>query len=102
MKVVAYVPDLMDRSKFDAVKDQVDIKFASRPEQLASVEADLLIVDLGRPGVIEALSGSQAEKVGFISHVDDDARLRATTAGVRVYARSAFFSRLVSIVTKSG
>lgn len=101
-KVVAYVPDMMDRSKFGALDGVVDLKFASALESLGRADADLIVADLSRPGVIECLRQLPQEKAGFFSHVDEKTRTDAVTAGVRVYTRSAFFSRLVAIITNSG
>ncbi len=101
MRVVAYVPDLMDRSRFRGLGAEIDITFVSSAGALAETDADLVVADLSRPGVIETLERIEAPRVGFFSHVDDETRQFAIAAGVRVYARSAFFSRLVAIITKS-
>lgn len=94
-RIVAYVPDLMDRSKVAAAGDVV---FASRPGDLAglSATADVVVVDLTRPGAVEALSGLSAGRViGFANHTSRDVIEAARAAGCRqVMARSEFFSRL--------
>lgn len=93
-RVVAYVPDLMDRSRFGQAGS---VHFVDRPDQLvlASQEADLVIVDLGRPGVLEVLPDLGVPTVGFGSHVDRELLQAARAAGCdQVLARSAFFSRL--------
>jgi hypothetical protein len=87
VKIVAYVPDLMDRSKVPAtvfVRDPADLA--------AHVDADVYVVDLGRPGVLDAI-GSLAGRhvVGFASHVDGNLIAAARAAGVAVYRRSEFF-----------
>jgi DNA-binding NarL/FixJ family response regulator len=62
--------------------------------------ADLIILDLSRPGVSAAVadlrrSGSQARIVGFVSHVDDVGIEMAKAAGCdEVLPRSRFFARL--------
>jgi hypothetical protein len=102
MKVVAYVPDLMDRSRISAVGGAaVDIEFVSNPGGLRepAASADLVIVDLGRPGVLEVLADIAAPTVGFGSHVDRDLLAAAHASGCdQVLARSAFFGRLRSLL----
>jgi hypothetical protein len=91
-RVVAYVPDLMDRSRLGG-----SVNFVRAPAELvaASVGADLVLVDLGRPGVLEVLSSIGAPTIGFASHVDRELIDAARVAGCgEVLARSAFFSRL--------
>jgi hypothetical protein len=93
-RVVAFVPDLMDRSRFGQA---AGVEFVDRPDQLvaAAAGADLVIVDLGRPGVLEVLPEITSPTVGFGSHVDRDLLEAARAAGCnQVLARSAFFSRL--------
>jgi hypothetical protein len=77
------------------------VVFVSRPEELAeaAADADLVIVDLGRPGVLEALADITVPTVGFGSHVDRERLEAARSAGCdQVLARSAFFSRLDQIL----
>jgi hypothetical protein len=94
--VVAYVPDLMDRSRLAA--PDVSVTFVASPADLAGADADLVVVDLGRPGVLEMLGEldrSGVAVIGFASHVDRDLMAAARSAGCRqVLARSAFFSRI--------
>ena len=90
---VAYVPDLMDRSKVGASVGPVT--FVSRPADLpaASEGAALVVVDLSRPGVLEVLPSIVAPTIGFGRHDDRERLAAATAAGCdRVLARSAFFS----------
>ena len=42
-QIVAYVPNLMDRSRFGDT-----VQFVQEPSDLAAVEADLILVDLSR------------------------------------------------------
>lgn len=97
MRAVAYAPDLMDRSKLAAAAT-VQISFVARPSDLAAaaVGADLVLVDLGRPGVIEALAelGEGPRVVGFGSHVEREVLARAEAAGCEAMARSQFFRSL--------
>ena len=88
--VVAFVPDLMDRSRITGVAG-ANVRFASTP-------ADLVVVDLSRPGVVDVLPDVSAQGVrtlGFGSHVDTATFDAARAAGCdQVMARSAFFSQL--------
>ena len=90
--VLAYVPDLMDRSKVAAVEG---VEFVGRPEDLAGRDADVVVVDLSRPGVLEALPSISGRIIGFASHVDRELMDAARAAGcTEVLARSAFFGRI--------
>jgi hypothetical protein len=109
MAVAAYVPNLMDRSRVAAAAEGlgVEIKFASTVADL-DPSAPLTILDLSRPGVIEALAGSAGvaatgRSVGFASHVDRELMARGREAGCdQVLARSAFFARLPTILLSAG
>src|SRR5689334_4807030 len=96
--VVAYVPDLMDRSKVSAAA--ADVRFVPRPADLAdaATAADLVVVDLSRPGVLDALAdvaGLGVRVIGFGSHVDREVLEDAQAAGCsQVLARSAFFAQI--------
>jgi hypothetical protein len=96
-RVVGYVPDLMDRSRLGG-----SVTFVGAPLDLvsASVGADLVVVDLGRPGVLEVLASIAAPTVGFTSHIDRDLMAAARLAGCdEVLARSVFFSRLPQLLS---
>ncbi|MDQ3570764.1 MAG: hypothetical protein M3396_09140 [Actinomycetota bacterium] len=92
-RVAAYVPDLMDRSKVAAAGD---VTFVTTPADLAATPADLVVLDLSRPGVLEALTDlGGARTVGFASHVDHELLAAAAAAGCdEVLPRSRFFARL--------
>jgi hypothetical protein len=94
--VRAFVPDLMDRSKVLAAAPGAVI--AATPADLAGAgPGDTVLVDLGRPGVLEALPAlvaTGARVIGFGSHVDRALLEAAHGAGCEVLARSAFFARL--------
>ena len=97
MRIVAYVPDLMDRSKVAAAADALGAELVvvagAAALTAAAVGADVVVIDLGRPGVLDALADLRgARTVGFASHVDADLLREARKAGCgRVLARSAFF-----------
>ena len=108
MVVVAYVPDLMDRSRLSAVGGAVGgaaVEFVSSPAGLRDLaaSADLVIVDLERPGVLEILPEVKARTIGFGSHVDRALLAAARAAGCsEVLPRSAFFGRLSSLLAGPG
>lgn len=91
-RVVAYVPDLMDRSRLTGIEGLV---FVPSPTDLAAVDADVAVVDLSRPGVLDALGAVRAVRViGFGSHVDRELLDAARAAGCHdVMPRSAFFAQ---------
>lgn len=94
-RIAAFVPDLMDRSKVAAAA-QGEVTFVGSAADLASVEADVVVVDLARPGVLEALPGlAAARTIGFASHVERDLVKAAEAAGCgQVLPRSRFFASL--------
>jgi len=99
-RTVAYVPDLMDRSKV-ASASGTPVTFVARPTDLpaASAAADLVVVDLSRPGVLEVLPAIAAPTIGFGRHDDRERLAAATAAGCdRVLARSAFFSQVAELL----
>ena len=93
-RVVAYVPDLMDRSKVAAAADCV---FVSRPGDIAALcpAADVVVVDLTKPGVVEVLAGLDARVIGFANHTSREVMDAARAAGCeQVLPRSDFFARI--------
>lgn len=96
MSVVAYAPDLMDRSKLSAAAPH--LTFVARPADLpaAARGADLVVVDLGRPGVLDVLGevAAAARVIGFGSHVERATLEQAEAAGCRAMPRSQFFRSL--------
>ena len=101
--VVAYVPDLMDRSKVSAAAGSA-VRFVRQPADLveAATTADVVVVDLGRDGVIDALADVAAlgvRVIGFGSHVDREVLDAARAAGCsQVLARSAFFGQITALL----
>jgi len=92
-RVVAYVPDLMDRSKLAAA---ADVTFVASAAELVGSDAEVVVVDLSRPGVLEALPHVVGPRtIGFGSHVDHELLAAASAAGCdEVLPRSKFFARL--------
>jgi DNA-binding NarL/FixJ family response regulator len=98
VRVSAFVPDLMDRSKLARIGgDDVEVEVVGSAGALDG-GADVVVVDLGRPTALDAVralraAGSTARIVGFGSHVERDVLAAAGAAGCdRVLARSAFFA----------
>ena len=100
-RVVAFVPDLMDRSRLSA--PGVEVVFVDDPEGLADTHADLVVVDLARPGVIESIGAVAGPTVGFVAHIDEATMAAALAAGCdEVLARSRFFGRFAELVAGLG
>jgi hypothetical protein len=91
--VVAYVPDLMDRSRVEIAAQSagLTVDFVPDPEDLVvavRAGARFVLVDL-------------AHTVGFASHVDKPLLEAAKAAGCdEVLPRSAVFRRLARIETR--
>jgi hypothetical protein len=92
-RVVAYVPDLMDRSKVAAAGD---VTFVDSPEALIDASGDVVVVDLMRPGVLDVLPALEGRRViGFGRHTERALLDAAGAAGCgEVLPRSSFFPRL--------
>lgn len=92
-RIIAYVPNLMDRSRFGET-----VQIVKKPSDLASAEADLILVDLSGREVLDYLPpGSRV--IGFAPHIDTDT-LRAAVAGgcAEALPRSVFFKRLPALI----
>ncbi len=91
MRVVAMVPDLMDRSRLNSAITGVE--FARDAD--ACAEADVVIVDLARhaDAVARVRAVAPAARiVGFGPHVDTDAAAAARANGAdAAWPRSRFF-----------
>ncbi len=98
IRIVAFVPDLMDRSRLTGAAVDGDVHFVSGLRELGDhvSDADVVVVDLARPGVIDALPDLVAQGprvVGFGAHVDGALLAAARAAGAAVVLRrSAFFA----------
>ena len=101
MTVVAYVTDLMDRSKVQSAI--ADATFARDPS--AAAGADVVIIDLARFGDAVGPIRAQAPKariVAFGPHVDDQLLRRASADGADVVLpRSQFFRDPAGAVTET-
>ena len=100
MGVLAYVPDLLDRSKLAAAGG---VSFVARPAELArrAAPGDVVVVDLGRPGVLEALPevvATGARVIGFGAHVEGATLEAAAATGCEAMPRSRFFRSLGALL----
>ena len=92
-RVVAFAPDLMDRSRIAAAYP--DAVFVSSSDELADADAELVFVDIARPGALTVVAGIGPRVVAFVRHDDQEMIDRARAAGCdEVLARSVFFRRL--------
>ena len=89
----------MDRSRISTALPHAE--FVATVDKLTTAAPDaLVLVDLRRPGVIEAIPTLTVPVVGFASHVDEELLLAAREAGcVDVLPRSRFFRRLADFAT---
>ena len=101
--VVAFTPDLMDRSRVAAALPGV--RFVAGLTELAGVEADagnvVVLLDLGRVGATDAgrsLVEAGVRVVGFGSHVDVARLDEARAAGLEVHPRSRAFRDLAAVL----
>lgn len=98
--IAAFVPDLMDRSRFGG--GATPVVFVRSIDDVTAAEPSLIVVDLDRcssPGdfVIDGV-----RSIAFGSHVDHDGLAAAEVLGFgEVLARSAFFRRLPAILGSS-
>jgi hypothetical protein len=92
-RVVAFVPDVMDRSKVAAA---ADVMFVDTPEALIDTPGEVVVVDLMRAGVLDVLPALEGRRViGFGRHTERALLEAAGAAGCdEVLPRSSFFPRL--------
>lgn len=101
MRAVAYVPDLMDRSRVLGAHPEVEVAGDVAGLVAMAEGADVVVVDLGRPGVLEALPAVVAAAgrvVGFASHVDAGLLEAAAATGCEAVPRSRFFRALDEVL----
>lgn len=103
MRVVAFAPDLMDQSRIRAAAGAHELVFVRGCDALVagSGGADLVLVDLSRPGVLDVVGSVGAATIGFGSHVDDELLAAARAAGCgEVLPRSRFFRHLADLLAR--
>lgn len=105
-RVLAFVPDLMDQSRITGTPG-IDVRFVGSPSDLEGQStawpADVVVVDLARPGVLEVLQDGAitGRVIGFGSHVDTEVLDAARAAGCsEVFPRSRFFARVSEVLTR--
>ena len=97
VSVVAFVPDLMDQSKLRL--EMPDICFVKEVSELIDIDVDLVIIDLSKPEVLDAIPKIDSEILAFASHVDKEIIAKAKQAGCEnVSPRSKFFRDFDSLV----
>lgn len=99
MRVVAYVPDLIDRSRISTI--QSGTEFVDDLAKLADAAqgADVVLLDLSRKGAVQAIAGVPCARiVGFANHTAKDTFEDARRAGAVVMARSEFFIRIEELI----
>ena len=75
------------------------VELIDTPADLVGAEADLILVDLGRRGVLDVLHRITTPTLGFCAHVDDQLMSEAAAAGCdEVLPRSRVFRRLADLV----
>ena len=100
LRITAYTPDLMDRSKISsaATAGGHELSYVRNPEALVGLAGvDLVIVDLSKRGVLEVLpsvAASGTRVIAYGSHVS----LPDVDAPVEVLARSKFFGNLPALL----
>lgn len=98
MTIVAHIPNLFDRSRFDG-----KVVFVQTADEARSHQPSLLIVDLDRCEDVEGFALEGVEVIGFGPHVDTELHQRAVDLGYcEVLARSVFFKRLPSLLVPPG
>jgi hypothetical protein len=92
--VVALTPDLGDRSRIAAVVPDAVFVGAAALLPRAAEGADVVLVDLSRPGVLDVLDEVVAlggRVVAYGPHVESELLAAASVAGAEAVPRSRFF-----------
>jgi hypothetical protein len=93
-RIVAFVPDLMDRSRLSGTPG---VELIDRLDDVAAAAAgaQLVLLDIARPGALDVVPTlAPTPVVGFASHVDRELLEAARRAGcIRAVPRSAVLAR---------
>jgi hypothetical protein len=104
VNLVVLTPDLADRARIAAVAPHARFVSAAPLLPRAAAEADVVIVDLTRPGVLDVLPelvAGAGRVVGFAPHVETALLAAAVAAGAEAVPRSRLFRDLKPfIITK--
>ena len=102
---IALVRDLMFSSKIIATARElgIEVKIVRSPEQVASFDGDLLLVDLSLAGAIQAAeqwkNSSERKVIAFAAHVDTATLALAREAGFdQVLTRGQFSANLSELL----
>jgi hypothetical protein len=104
VRIVAYTPDLMDRSKISAAASAAshELTYAGTPEALVGLAGvDAVIVDLSKKGAVDVLAdiaAGSARVLAYASHVDIPRLSPTLPADVDVLPRSKFFGSLSELL----
>ena len=104
--VLVLSTDLMDRSRFAVLDGRAQVRVLRAATGVADAVATpepptLACVDLARPDAMDAIAacaGAGVRVVAYGSHVDRERLDTAHAAGAEVLARSAFFTRLPTLL----
>lgn len=108
MRIAAYTPDLMDRSKISAAASACghELTYVGSPEALVGLAGvDTVVVDLSKQGVPAALADIVAggcRVIAYGSHVDTallDAARHAGVTPADVLPRSKFFADVAAALS---
>ena len=91
--IVAFVPDLADRSRIEAAIP--DVTFITSLTDLPC--ADVVILDLARVDELPTIDAPRV--IGFGPHVDDAMLERARAAGIDAMPRSRFFRDIAGLLS---
>ena len=95
-RIAAYVPNLMDRSRFAS-----HVEMLQTLDDLESVNADLGLLDGSNPEVLQYLPAG-LQIFAFAPHVNAEILDQAKAAGcVDALPRSVFFKRLPQLLGES-
>ena len=98
MTIVAHIPNLFDRSRF-----QGRATFVETADEAKTHSPSLVIVDLDRCDDAESFRLDGARVIGFGPHVDSALHKRAEEFGyTEVLTRSVFFKRLPELLGSTG
>jgi hypothetical protein len=102
VKAVVLAPDLFDRSKIASVLPGAVFVGAAAQLPAAAIGADLVVVDLARPGVLDVLDevvAAAGRVVAFGPHTETAVLAAADAAGAVSMARSSFFPGIAEVLT---
>jgi hypothetical protein len=92
--IVAYAPDLADRSRIEAALPEVT--FVKSLDDLGGIDADIVILDLSRTPDFPPTKAPRV--IGYGSHIDDELLTRARAAGIDAMPRSRFFRDVAAVL----